>query len=168
MQPFSSSVKRKELFHVAGDAPDPAPTGLRGMSTGYDLRHNALGHPHLHYQYPSGETLVFEADVFGGIPGVPRYILLHCPQCLTHGRQNTLTIREDFKPFAYDPSAVAPPFPGWTRSDMASAFPLGTGGLLNLEVECACTWEEEPDLRRAHFSRCPMRFRIINNRICDA
>jgi hypothetical protein len=170
MQPRHVSLK--ETFHVAGDAPDPAGTDLRGVSPGYDFTRAAAGHPFLHYTM--GREIFIEADVYA-IGDEPPHIILHCPWCIARGRptnQTGLRIRADAKPFSYEPEGVVPPFPGWTVEQMRHAFPRGAGGLLSIAEPIACTWEEDPALERggdgiSGLSRCGWKVVIENNVIRD-
>jgi hypothetical protein len=155
----------KDVFHVAGDAPDPDGTGLRGVAPGYDMTRAAIGHPKLLYR-AGGQELVLEADVHA-MAGQPRYIHIICPRCFARGRTQMLTIREDRKQLAYDHLADVPTFPGWSRDQMLHAFPDGLGGLLSVEP-FGCTWEEEPELERGlGFSLCGWRVAIDNNVVRD-
>lgn len=136
----------KETFHVAGDAPDPAGTGLRGQAPGYRFTQAALGHPLCFYSFgaPGGDTIV-EMDVYAP-PDQPMYVHLLCPHCLvrskaTHG----ITVRADQKGMSYDPHGIARTFPGWTDAQMARAYPRGTGGLISID-RFRCTWELDPAL----------------------
>jgi hypothetical protein len=153
----------KECFQIAGDQPDPDPhTDLRGVSTGFDLTRSAIGHPMLLYRV-AGRELILEADVYQ-LPGQPLYLILICPLCLMAGHSGEgLKIEAGNKAISYDPRAVVPPFPGWTKAQMQQAFPRGAGGLLSVE-EFACTWEVQPELQRAFgFAVCPWRAVIENN-----
>lgn len=158
----------KDVFHVAGDAPDPAGElrSARGFMPGYDLAKGALGHPMLLYRPKNGPELILEADVFNGPDG--QYIYLICPRCLATGHTNQLRIRQGIKAFSYDPAAVVPTFPGWTAEQMRHAFPKGAGGLLSVEP-FSCTWEEHPDLQRGFgFEQCGWRVVIERNVVRDA
>lgn len=151
----------KEVFQVAGDRPDPAGTGLRGVMPGYDLRQSAAGHPLLLWRHPAGE-LVLEADVYQ-LPGQPTYIHLLCPQCLQAGRQNALRITQERKAISYDPAREPPTFPGWTDRQMRDAFPNGVGGILSVEA-FECTWEEDPTRQRGFgLAKCNWRVVIEHN-----
>lgn len=156
----------KDVFHVAGDAPDPEGTGLRGVAPGYDLTKSAVGHPKLLYKLPTGEEIVLEADVYDGPDG--RYIYLLCPRCLASGRNNQLRIRAGIKQFSYERGERVPLFPGWSREQMKHAFPNGAGGLLSVEP-FRCTWEEAPDLQRDHgLNQCTWSVSIDKNVVKDA
>lgn len=156
----------KDVFHVAGDMPDPEGTGLRGVAPGYDLRRGAMGHPKLLYRLPTGQELILEADVFDGPDG--RYIYLICPRCLASGRTNQLRIRAGVKAFTYEASEPVPVFPGWSREQMKHSFPNGAGGLLSVEP-FGCTWEEQPDLERGFgLGLCKWRVSIEKNVVRDA
>jgi len=159
----------KETFQVSGDAPDPAGTGMRGVSPGYDFTKSAIGHPMLHYALPNGKELIVEADVYH-IPGEAPYVLLECPICMMAkgGKTGTsLKISADNKKLSYEKDGRVPPFPGWSEKQMKHCFPSGAGGLLSVE-EFACSWEVEPELRRHFgFAVCPWRVVIENNVIKD-
>lgn len=158
----------KEVFHVAGDAPDPTrgrgggiAQGARGVAPGYDMTKGAAGHPML-LGWVNGQGVILEADVYA-LPGQPSYIHLICPMCLANGRTQMLTIREGVKAFSYDPRADVPPFPRWTRDQMLHAFPNGVGGLLSVEP-FRCTWEEAADASRGFgFSVCTWQVAIDKN-----
>lgn len=165
--PMPHAQTLKEVFHVAGDAPDPRGGDLRGVAAGYDLTRSALGRPMLHYRLPDGTELVLEADVYA-MPEQPIYVLMLCPRCLAGGRQNALRIVQGAKAMVYEPAAAVPPFPGWTQEQMAHAFPHGAGGLLSVEA-FGCTWEETPELRRDFgMSVCGWRVAIDKNVVRDA
>lgn len=151
----------KEVFHVAGDQPDPAGGSLRSVAPGYDLTRSAAGHPMLLWRYPGGE-LVLEADVYQ-LPDQPTYLHLICPRCLAAGRTNGLRITQERKAIAYEPRIEPPTFPGWTDQQMREAFPRGVGGSLTVEA-FECTWEEAPDRRREFgLSKCGWRVAIERN-----
>jgi hypothetical protein len=153
----------KELFHVAGDAPDPSGrSARRGVAPTYDLTQTAAGHPMLFYRLPNGRELVLEADVYQ-LEDQPIYVHIVCPLCAMCGRSNGLTIRQGLKQVSYEPGEPVPLPPGWSAEQLRQAFPLGLGGRLNTEtVECA--WEADPELRKdAGFVTCPWRVVIENN-----
>lgn len=163
----------KEVFHVAGDAPDPVGMARgRGVAPGYNLTKSALGHPMLLYRLSTGEEVILEADVYE-IPTMDgkkpeQYIHILCPRCLAGGRKNLLTIRPEVKQFSYDKDAAVPVFPGWTREQFARAFPNGVGGLLSV-APFRCTWEEVPELRRDHgLGQCTWQVAIDHNVVRDA
>lgn len=156
----------KDVFHVAGDAPDPTGTGLRGVAPGYRLTQSAIGHPMLHWAMPGGKELILEADVYA-LPDQPPHIYMLCPVCLLHGHQNQLSIRGDQKKFDYTPPDEAgdrmPTFPGWTREQMRHAFPNGLGGILSCDP-FRCTFESVPELRRGFgLGQCTFSVVIDNN-----
>ena len=164
---MQTSPTTKDIFHVAGDVPDPSGTGMRGVAPGYRFTQTALGHPMLHYRLSTGEEIILEADVYA-LPEQPMYVHLICPRCLAAGRQVGLKIDQSQKGMSYDPRAAVAPFPGWTREQMAHALPGGTGGALSIEP-FACTWEEAPELRRGFgLGRCGWRVAIDNNVVRDA
>lgn len=154
----------KDIFHVAGDAPDPDGTGLRGVSPGYNMTNAALGHPMILYR-AGGQELLLEADVYA-LPGEPMRVHLLCPRCLARGHTQGLNIRADHKAVAYDVNDAVPVFPGWTRDQMTRAMPRGAGGRLSVEA-FACTWEEDPTAQRASgvngLSICGWRVKIDDN-----
>lgn len=158
----NSPTMIKDVFHVAGDAPDPEGGALRGVAPGYNLTRSAIGHPLMLYRV-AGQELILEADVYA-LPNEPMYIHLICPLCLMNGRTVALRIIEGRKQLSYDPRADVPTFPGWSRDQMLHAFPHGLGGLLSVEP-FGCTWEEEPNLERGGmgFSCCPWKVAIENN-----
>lgn len=159
----------KELFQVAGDAPDPTGTGARGVIASYDLSRTAIGHPIVLWKANDGNELLLTFDVFAP-PNAPKYILIGCPMCAMRGKPNTLRIMEGgAKAFQYELGITPPLFPGWRDADVAGALAgdpsidIRGGGRLSVEP-FSCTWEEEPDLRRAFgMQRCTWRVRIDNN-----
>ncbi len=157
----------KELFHVAGDMPDPSGRRMRGTAPGYDMTQTAIGHPMLFYRLPNGHELVLEADVYR-LEGQPLYIHLLCPVCMMAGHTNALTIRENEKSLYYEPEARVPIPPGWDEIQLRKSFPQGLGGKLSVE-QIACTWEVTPELQRQFgLGICPWRVVIENNVIRDA
>jgi len=147
----------KELFHVAGDMPDPAGTGLLGQAPSYRLTRSALGHPMIFWR-----DMVLEADVYALLEQ-PLQVHLICPLC-----RHALIIRQGNKVVSYEPQAPVPAPPGWTATELRQAMPDGLGGLLSVEA-FGCTWEAEGDLRRGFgLARCPWRVVIANNVARDA
>lgn len=156
---------KKDLFHVAGDAPDPTGGNLRGVAAGYDLTKTALGHPMLFYRVGS-EEMILEADVYD-LNDLPLHVRLLCPICLAMGRTVGLTIWANQKAMQYEKDAAVPVFPGWTEAQMRHAFPEGAGGRLSVEP-FRCTWEATPELsRRFGLSQCPWKVAINNNVVRD-
>lgn len=155
----------KDVFHVAGDAPDPEGGRARGVAPGYELSQSAQGHPMLLYKLSTGQEIVLEADVYDV---ADKYIYLLCPLCLARGRKNMLRIREGIKAFRYDRLIDPPTFPGWSDEQMRHAFPRGLGGTLSVEP-FECTWEESPELTRGGgFEKCGWRVSIEKNVVKDA
>ncbi len=156
----------KEIFHLAGDAPDPTGTGLRGIAPHHDLTRAAIGHPMVLYRI-NGKELFLEIDVHVDVSVEPHALYAHviCPLCLVGGRQVGLRIHSGAKSLHYDRAAVPRPFPGWSKLQMDEAFRArgGTGGVLSIEP-FKCTWEEMPDLRRRDgLATCRWQVAIDNN-----
>jgi len=158
----------KDLFHVAGDAPDPTGGNLRGVAAGYDLTKSAIGHPMLLYRVGS-EEMILEADVYE-LEGLPLHVRIICPICLAMGRTSGLTIWANQKGMQYEAAGLVPIFPGWTAAQMRQAFgdrPGGAGGRLSVEP-FRCTWEATPELtRRFGLAQCPWNVAIENNVVRD-
>lgn len=153
----------KEIFHVAGDMPDPAGSGKRGVAPGYQLNKTAIGHPLLFYRLPTGVEIVLEADVYK-LDNQPMYVHILCPLCAMLGRNNGLRIEQGHKEMHYDPDATLRRMPeGWSRDNLRRAFPDGVGGVFSCsQVQCA--WEVTPELRRqTGFAVCPWRVVIDEN-----
>lgn len=159
----------KELFHVAGDVPDPAGGDLRGVSPGYDFERGRYGRPFVLWQFGDHEV-VLELDVYH-VEGEPMQMIVICPMCIAAGRDNQgLTIRQDAKPFLYERDVEPPVWPGWSRERMRAEYQrvtgsksVGYGGRLSVEP-FACTWEATPELQRDFgLARCPWRVAIDNN-----
>lgn len=135
------------LFDVVGDMRDPAGIDphARGVAPGYDFTKHA-GKPLIWVELGTTRIPV-TWDVFPAIPGEPAWIQGICPQCvashpLEDASQYGLTIREDKKPFEFNPKAEVPPFPGFSRREMAAikrpGLPDGPGGLLSIEKPIRC------------------------------
>lgn len=140
----------KELFHVAGDVPDPAGTGLRGAASTMRLDRTALGHPKIVYK-----DFLLEADIYA-LPDAPMYAHIICPLC-----RNALRITQDNKTFTYDPK-VAPKIAAMLRNCGVQDGPYW-GGSLSVE-RFECTWESEPERRRDFgLAVCNWRVEIDNN-----
>jgi hypothetical protein len=152
----SHAQTRKELYHIAGDMPDPRGTGLRGAASTMDLTATAMGHPKIFYRNGS-EQFVIEADVYK-LPNEPAYVHLICPYC-----RNALRIVQGEKHIEYDPDGFVPLPRGWDWREIRQAFPTGLGGLISIE-QFKCVWESEPSLRREYgLSRCGWRCAVENN-----
>lgn len=92
-------TQREEIFHVAGDVPDPTGTGLRGQSSSVSLD-TKIAEVQIRYK----DVLIF-GDVYK-YPDVPLRVVIMCPRC-----HNALTITEDNKKIDYD-FAAAPQIGG--------------------------------------------------------
>ena len=92
---------KREIFHVAGDAPDPTGGAARGLAPGYDLTATAAGHPLLFYRLPNDHELILEADVYQ-LPDVAMHIHLICPLCMMAGRTVGLTITQGNKEMQFE------------------------------------------------------------------
>lgn len=166
----------KEIFHVAGNVPDPGGTGVHGISPGHTFTNVAIGHPLLIYKTGADEGIL-EADVYK-LPGQPMYIHLVCPKCLARGVWHGLKITEGQKQFHFELEAP-PTWPGWSRVNMRSAIardifkvephqiPHHWGGTLScMPFECSFEAEPEPG-REFSFSKCGWRVCIDNNVVRD-
>lgn len=146
----------RDLFHVAGDYPDPAGTGLRGVAPGYRLSRTAIGNPVVFYH-----DLVLTIDVYH-FPPEPLFLHLICPKCMAIGqKKNALTVHADRKHIEYDRQAPVPTPPGWSKEQLAHTFPEGLGGLLSIEEPIACCWGGALGDNQAN--RCTWRVVIANN-----
>ena len=113
--------KREEIFHVAGDVPDPG-AGARGvrddargeLST-VNLQASRTAEVQIRYK-----DFIIYGDVYQ-FPDAPLKVVIMCPQC-----RNTLNISADQKQMEYD-FAAAP----------------SIGGKISIEP-FGCTWEK-PD-----------------------
>ncbi len=151
----------KEVFHVAGNAPDPEGGDLRGVSPGYNFTNAALGHPFLQYVLRDGREILLEADVYDD------HIHIICPICQSAGRTVGLRIRKDQKAYEYDPLVEPPMFPGWVSDQRKIALPKGAGGTLSVP-KFRCTWEAAPDsTRKFGLARCLWQVSIRNNVVRD-
>ena len=103
---------KREIFHVAGDAPDPTGGAARGLAPGYDLTATAAGHPLLFYRLPNDHELILEADVYQ-LPDVAMHIHLICPLCMMAGRTVGLTITQGNKEMQFERQVAPKPPPGW-------------------------------------------------------
>lgn len=163
----TSPTTIKEVFHVAGDQPDPTGmSNVHGATASYQLDRNVLGRPWIHVRPKggNGEEIFLVADVYA-LEGAPLTIQLYCPLCMAAhgGAKNGLTIRADRKAVSYDPQGVPPPFPGWEAAQVAHAFPQGVGGRLSV-ASFACTWEATPELLRTFgLARCTFAGQIVDN-----
>lgn len=163
---MQGQTKKREIFHVAGDAPDPSGTGMRGMAPGYDLTATAVGHPLLFYRLPNGHELILEADVYA-LPGQPMYAYVICPICMMAGRTIQLAIRQEVKDMHYDPKGRVKPPPGWDANQLRETFPNGVGGQFSVD-HIECTFEVTPEMRRDFgLAVCPWQVVIDNNVVID-
>ncbi len=133
--PFDS--KREEVFHIAGDVPDPMGQTGHGYMTRLKLDKDKTV---VQVRY---KDFLSDCDLYR-LEGAPMRLLLICPRC-----RNTLTITSDKKQMDYDPGKL-PQF----------------GGALSVEA-FQCTWELDstPDGRRMEFglSLCKWRVAIDAN-----
>lgn len=158
---------KKEIFQVSGDQ-------SQGIMSGSNLTNSALCKPVVLYRGRGIERLL-TIDVFA-LPGTPMYVVLYCPLCQTRDPENkhnrSLTIKEDNKKIDLDPKAM-PKIPGFSTEELVNALGLQSRdellGRISIEP-FGCTWEEEPDLKRAGFglSCCDWKVSITNNIAKDA
>jgi hypothetical protein len=156
----------KEIFHLAGNVPDPEGTGALGIAPTHDLTKAAIGHPMVLYRM-AGKELFLEVDIHVDFSVEPHALYAHviCPLCLVGGRQVGLRIHSGAKAMHYERQAIPRPFPGWSKRQMDEAFRErgGAGGVLSI-APFQCTWEEAPELRRGDgFSTCRWQVAIDNN-----
>lgn len=88
------NAKTEEIYHVAGDVPDPTGTGLRGEMSSVNLD-SKVAEVQIRYK----DTIIF-GDVYR-YAGVPLRVVIMCPQC-----RNALTITQDNKEIDYDLAAA--------------------------------------------------------------
>jgi hypothetical protein len=164
----------KEVFQIAGDAPDPVGVdpSARGVAMGHNFTQAAFGKPIVLAQV-GDKPVLLTIDLYT-LPGEPKYAHVICPVCLAAGRRQALRIVEGHKAIGF--SLEQPPtWPGWNRRDMQRAIaetmgiteldklPAHWGGRLSIEP-FSCTWETEPEPGREYsFSRCPWAVAIDNN-----
>lgn len=160
--------KRKELFQVLGDAPEPGGKTC-GVAGTYDLTVGCIARTPVYYAGRFGE-FVLTIDVYSA-PDSPMYLLLICPACSNADRSHGLKISADNKHIDFEPQRI-PKLPGMTTEQIIAD--LGVEGVDEirggLSVEkFSCTFEAEPDLRR-HFglAKCGFRVAIDNNIARDA
>ena len=126
--------KSEELYHICGDVADPSGSGKRGVQSSMDLTKGALGHPTVVYEH-AGQR-------YGSVTGrncASAGVHLICPLCSIAERPHGLTVRQSQKQMEF-------------RDGRLSVEPFG------------CTWETEPELRRAFgLATCPWRVAIQNN-----
>lgn len=157
----------KEIFHLAGNVPDPEGTGLHGVAATHNLVNAAIGHPMVLYRI-NGKELFLEIDVHVDLTVTPHAMYAHviCPLCLVGGRQVGLRIHSAAKAMHYEREAMPRPFPGWSKRQMDEAFAKrveGVGGVLSI-APFKCTWEEMPDMRRRDgLSTCRWQVAIDHN-----
>jgi hypothetical protein len=140
----------KELFHIAGDVPDPTGTGLRGAASTLRLDQTAMGHPKIVYK-----DFLLEADIYS-LPDAPMYVHLICPLC-----RHALKASQDNKALEYEPKRV-PKIVAMLRDCGIDDGPYW-GGTLSVE-RFECTWESDPEIRRDFgLAVCNWRVEIDNN-----
>lgn len=160
-----NSSPKKEIYQITGDAPDPASTSLRGVSSGFNFVNTATAHPVVLYR-----DRLLTLDVYS-LPDQPLKVMLYCPRCEARRKPGapmvqSLTISQENKAIHFDPNTL-PRIPGFTHGELAKYLGLssidGLRGQISVEA-FRCTWEEEPDLKRGFgFSVCGWHVVIENN-----
>jgi hypothetical protein len=143
--------------------PDP----MRGRASGTDMTNSAFRKPVILWR-----DRLLTMDVYA-VPGEPMYINTFCPLCEMRYGENlnhSLTIKQERKPFHLEPDAMPHAVAkktGMSFEEMARYLKLPTvqhlSGVLTFDEPFNCTWEEEPELRRAHFAVCQWRVIVENN-----
>jgi len=119
---------KRELVHLAGDAPDPYGTDKRGLSSTVSLSRSAIAHPYVFY---GDKVLVLDAYKADG-----EALKLHitCPRC-----GNNSMISSDRKDIELDLNALPP-------ADKLRELPpheqqeAAQGGRISVSV-FECSWE---------------------------
>lgn len=156
-------TKRKELFQVCGDAPEPG-GNTRGVLASCDLTVGKIAAVPVYYSGRFGE-FVLTLDVYHA-PGEPLYLHMLCPACSSAQRSHGLKISADNKTIDFDARAL-PKLPGIPTGQLVAELGVASAedirGRLSVEA-FACTWEAEPDLRRSFgLARCGFRVAIDRN-----
>ena len=139
----------------------------RGHASGTDMTNSAFRKPVILWR-----DRLLTMDLYA-IPGSPMYINTFCPLCeMRYGKElnHSLTIKQEAKPFQLEadamPHAVSKKT-GMSFEEMRRYLNLPTihhlQGVITFDDPIKCTWEEEPELRRAHFAGCQWRVVIENN-----
>jgi hypothetical protein len=163
--------KKRELFQVHGDAPEPG-GNTRGLAGTYDLSSGVTARPVVYYSGRFGE-FVLTIDLYQLPDGqTPPYLLLICPVCSAAAhrdpqrREHGLKICRSNKVWEYDPARM-PKFPGMTAAELAAGLGLAGPEAVRGTLSCepiACTFEAEPDLQRSFgMARCGFAIRIDNS-----
>ena len=123
--------RERELVQLAGDAPDPMGTGMRGQQTTYHLNRSAIAHPLVEYHPGRADYALLECDVYAN-PGEPVIVHLICPRC-----RNTLTINGAHKRIEIEGNVLSvEPFGcTWEKPEAGPHVPGLVGGGLSL-----CRW----------------------------
>lgn len=90
---MSLVAQNEEVFHLAGDAPDPLGSGMMGHQTTTKLRPGAT--PKVRYK-----DFIIECDLYK-VEGAPTELIMICPKC-----RNTLRVTSDRKDIEYDTSSL--------------------------------------------------------------
>ena len=161
---MSNSI-RKEAFQIAGDQLDPAGTGLRGKTAGYNLGANVAARPIVLWR-----DRLLTVDLYS-MPGAPMYAIIYCPICadaaVSQGREvPSLKIDQRNKKIEFEPG-VPPKIPGFSTSELVKYLGAQSAediaGRLSIET-FGCSWEAEPTLRRQFgLGVCNWRVTIDNN-----
>lgn len=133
--------QNEEIFHIAGDVPDPTgQSNIRGVQSTTLLDKSKI---EVTVRY---RDFLMTCDLYQ-LAGTPDRLILICPRC-----KNVLTISGDKKHLEYQASEL-------------QQF----GGKLNVEA-FQCTWEADPNGRRMEFGLglCGWRVGIDNNVAKDA
>lgn len=126
--------QREELYHIAGDAPDPSGlTDKRGMQASVQLNRSAIAHPLIRWR-----DRVIEGDLYEMDGQLVLHIL--CPRCSTPEALHALLIKAGQKAIEWDAER----------------------GLLSVE-RFECTWEL-PEGRRVEFGAGLCRWRVAIER----
>lgn len=134
----------EELYHVAGDVPDPDGSALRGQQASLRLTKTALGHPLVRYAGKHAvQAQVMEMDVYAmpdGGSGAHLMVNWICPRCGSSIRTTSL-----MKQIQFDAS----------------------DGRLSME-RVACPWEMGADRQEFGIGMCRFAFAVDNNVAKDA
>jgi hypothetical protein len=115
MPKLAHNPQTEELIHLAGDAPDPDGSELRGRQSTMRLTKTALGRPAVRYEH-GVQSFVLDCDVYE-MPGAGLMVHLICPRC-----RHALRLTSERHVIEYD----------------------ARDGLLSVQ-RLACVWELEGD-----------------------